>query len=349
MKWTAPPTANEEDFDTFLRYYKVVPMVHSAVDIQVDHCMASEYVLEPEAEEWSEAVDLPKILRETFYGLIVYGNWLIEFTDKPVPYTDRDGGFPGIVGVPPQVMQPQGVGNKIEAWTHRTDYSDQKLYLPDRDIVHIHTDILDGGKWGPGVIRSAFANLSMKLAMENMEFNVFKQFAQPIHTFMPPKDAKNPPTQAQMDQLLRDFDDMTEEEVRAMAVNKNIEVDIIGSGRTMPDFMPFITFNETQVYIAMGVPPVLLERGQNCTEATAKIQLAAFNRRTEARHHVVEDFFNRKILAYVEGKPKIKFNPPVEPSFNAPPTNAGGQQQDGGSQQQSGSVQVRQPGPPARA
>jgi hypothetical protein len=332
--WTAPPNSQENDFDAFLRYYKLVPMVHSAVDIQVDHCMASEYTLEPAAEEWAEAVDLPKILRETFYGLILYGNWLIEFAHENAPYTDRDGGFPGLLGVPPQTMNAQGIGNRITGWIHSMDWSDTKVYQPDVDIVHIHTDILDGSKWGPGVIRAAFNNLEMKMAMENLEFNVFKQFAQPIHTFMPPKDAKNPPTDAQMKQLLKDFDDLTEEEIRAMAINKNIEADIIGSGRTMPDFMPFITFNETQVYIAMGVPPVLLERGQNATEATAKIQLAAFNRRTEARHHIVEDFFNRKILPYAPGKPKLKFNPPVEPTFNVPATDEGDKR--GGEQQQPG-------------
>jgi hypothetical protein len=326
-RWVAEPNATDEDFDAFYALYKKIPIVRAAVDIQVDHMMASGYELEPKNEEWDEAVGLSARLRETGYGLIIYGNWLLEITRGPPPYSEA---FPGILGVPPQCMLPHGTGNEIEYWTERNNWGSTKKYLPDEDIVHIHTDILDGSKWGPGTMRTLYTVLNMKTAMENMDYNVFGQFAQPMHVFMIPKDGKNVPTRAEMQQFLRDFEDMTEEEIKAMAINKNVEIQIIGSDRNIPDFSFFIDHIDTQCYAGLGVYPVLMERGQNATEATAKIQLAAFNRRTEARQHIIEQFFNRKILNKLSPPCKIKFNPPVEPTFNVPATDAGKGGEQGG-------------------
>lgn len=342
QKWVAPPSADDQDFQAFYTLYKRRPIVHAAIDIQVDHCMASEYTLEPENEEWVDAVNLYERLRETFYGLLIYGNWLIELT-YDTPYRE---GFPGIIGIPPQLMQPHGIGNKIEYWTERNKWAGvEQKFKPDDDIVHIHTDIMDGDKWGPGLIRSVYTPLEMKASMENLHYNIVGQFAQPIHVFMVPKDAKNPPSRADMEQLLKDFDDMTEEEIRAMTINKNLEIQIIGSDRNIPDFSWFMEHNDTQVYAGLGVYPVLMERGQNATEATSKTQFAAFNRRTVARHRLVENFFNRKILSKLMPPSTIKFEPPVEPSFNVPAM----QKPEGGqSEQQGGSSPERNPAIQAR-
>lgn len=331
--WKSYPEAAPNDFRQFLDHYNRVPVVSTAIDLQVDECLSEGFKLTPVGgtpqtaiDNWARDCHFAKKLRQSILGKLVFGNWFV--------YKDYDprfcgGTLPNLQGVPPWMLNPVVQNGSITGYA-QVNAPAQPSYSPDQ-IGFIRGDSIDGSVWGKGLIAAANTEIVFKRAMEEQNFNIDRQYAHPIFLIIPSPELKNI-SSGDMAAMMRRFDDMVmqEEKTRIVGMPNAVEISILGAERKIPEtFIAWeVEHNDTQLFIKLRVPPVMLEKGQNATEATAKVQVATHNRYIKAQQDDIDETYNTDILLDNMGQPfaELEMMEPKEPSWQA---GAGMQKEQG--------------------
>lgn len=323
--WRQYPECAPDNFAQFLDHFNRVPVVSTAIGLQVDECLSESFKLTPVGDmsqdivdEWAAATHFARKLRQSILGDLVFGNWFIF---KDFDQSFYNGNLPNLQGIPPWVMSPiPGKGDDIAAFM-LVNVVGQPTFTKDQ-VGFIKGDSIDGSVWGKGLIAAANTEIVFKRAMEEQNFNINRQYAFPIFMMIPSPELKNI-SSGDMATMMRRFDDMVMqgEATRIIALPNCVEVSILGGDRKIPE--TFIAWemehNDTQLMIKLRVPPVMLEKGQNATEATAKVQVATHNRYIKALQDSIEEVYNTDILLDAERQPfaELEMMEPKEPSWQA--------------------------------
>lgn len=340
--WKSYPEFSEDNFWQMLDHYNRVPVVSTAIDLQVDECLSEGYQLtavgdmpQDIVDTWARDGHFHKKLRQAILGRQALGNWFI-YKDYDAAF--YNGNLPNLQGIPPWVLHPiKGKGDDVIAYV-AVNSPGQPNYDPSQ-IGFIKGDSISGSAYGKGLIAAANTEIVFKRSMEEMRYNIYKQYSFPIFLLMPSKDIKNI-SSGDMTTMMQRFDQMSEEKSRIVGLPNSMTLDIIGVERKIPEaFIAWaVEHNDTQLFIKLRVPPVMLERGQNATEATAKVQVATHNRFIKSVQDDVENVYNADILLDAQGQPfaELELLEPKEPSWQAGAGMTQGQQDQQGKPEQKG-------------
>jgi hypothetical protein len=331
--WKGIPEAPGDNWSRLLDHYNRVPAVSTAIDLQVDECLSEDYKLtairdvpQDTIDSWERDTHFRKKLRESLLGRLIYGNWYIHKDYDPRFYGGR---LPNLQGVPPWTLDPIPTHGNQVAYFQESGNPNGKTYSFD-EIAFIRGDNVAGSIWGKGLIAAANTEIEFKRLMEEQQFNIHRQYAHPIFLLMPSEEVKNIAS-GDMTTMMKRFDSMNDEKTRIVGLPNSMTLQIIGVERKIPEaFIAWVTeHNDTQLYIKLRVPPVMLERGQNATEATAKVQISSHNRYIKSLQDEHEDIYNADILLDRDGQPfaELEMFEPKEPSMEAGAAMKQGQEQ----------------------
>jgi hypothetical protein len=151
--WKQFPETAPDNFKQFLDHYNRVPVVSTAIDLQVDECLSEGFKLtatedtpQDVVDNWARDTHFAKKLRQAILGKLVFGNW---FVYKDYDSSFMNGNLPNLQGVPPWVMAPvPGLGGD---WTYFTLVNDPGQRVIEKRLVgFIRGDSIDGSVWARG-------------------------------------------------------------------------------------------------------------------------------------------------------------------------------------------------------
>jgi hypothetical protein len=157
--------------------------------------------------------------------------------------------------------------------------------------------------------------------MEAIQYNTFRQFAQPIIVVTPAEGMVLDETEAQS--LADSIADQVREKKKIIVLPRGgVELRILGAERKMPDFSHYVDHTEAQTVSALFTPWIVLGRGETSTEATAKVQVGVYNYFIKRVQRFIADKVNTWLLQphadlWGLSTPRLVFPEPVSPVFRA--------------------------------
>ena len=307
-----------------------VPMVRGSIDmaayavcaegLQFKDLSSPEQELEDDHPiyMWADEVNLEDHVFAATVGSLLYGDWYWERIDW--------NGMPAVKDVRPHLIKikvDRKTGSVITGYT-------QKLFAAQKDAASWKPGEMIGFHWNPmkkapggtSIVRPIVLRiLSYKLNMEAIQYNTFRQFAQPIIVVTPAEGMVLDETEAQS--LADSIADQVREKKKIIVLPRGgVELRILGAERKMPDFSHYIDHIEGNVVSALFTPWIVLGKGETSTEATAKVQIGVYNYFIKKVQRFIADKVNTWLLqphAELWGltTPRLVFPEPVSPVFRA--------------------------------
>ncbi len=293
-------TASEisDKLEKYEEIYKKVPLVQAAINYTADLAVGTGYNLI--SEDASAKMEVYEVLEQQDFGLLshrltrhllVYGNAYVEIVrlgDKIVELkllhpkdmkviTNDTGEVQGY-------EQVLGMGKNIK-------------FTPD-EIAHFKWNVIGDELYGTSAIESVVEAINVKLQMEHDLRLISHRYAAPQIQYAI-GNGEEPATEEQITEFESQLDNQTPEMdlVTSHLVNVK-DIRPISGSIGVEEFLKHI---ENQVIAGLQVPEVALGRGQNSTEATAKVQLGIFDRRVKAIQRVLTRQTERLIIEPLVG------------------------------------------------
>ena len=171
------------------------------------------------------------------------------------------------------------------------------------EIAHFKWNVIGDEIYGTSAIESVVEAINVKLQMEgDLRINSHRYAAPQIQYAIGTEG--EPATEDQITEFESQLDNQTPEMdlVTSHAVAVNTVRPLSGS----IGVEEFLKHMENQVIAGLQVPEVALGRGQNSTEATAKVQLGIFDRRVKAIQRVLTRQTERLIIEPLVGNNTVQ-------------------------------------------
>jgi len=198
------------------------------------------------------------------------------------------------------VLSKDGTG-EVVGYKQNVSVSKSIDFAPN-EIAHFYMNVVDDSAVGTSAIECIRNVLGIKLQMEQDLKLISHRYAAPqVHYKLGSSD--EPATIEQIDDFENQLNDHNPE--MDLITNYNISADVLrplGTKIGVEDFMNHI---EQQVVAGLQVPEVALGLGQNITEATAKVQVAIFDRRVKSIQEVLTAQINTKIIDQITRQPGL--------------------------------------------
>jgi len=293
-----------KNYATYERIYKEVPLVQAAINYTSDLTVGVGYELisdDPreikKVSEFLDSVNFHLLSHQIAKQLLVYGNSFVELVRVGDQIVDVKMLHPKTMEV---VLSKDGTG-EVVGYKQNVSVSASIDFAPN-EIAHFYMNVVDDSAVGTSAIECIRGVLGVKLQMEQDLKLISHRYAAPqVHYKLGSSD--EPATIEQIDDFENQLNDHNPE--MDLITNYNISADVLrplGSKIGVEEFLKHI---EQQVVAGLQVPEVALGLGQNITEATAKVQVAIFDRRVKSIQEVLTAQINTKIIDQITRQPGL--------------------------------------------
>jgi len=195
-------------------------------------------------------------------------------------------------------LSKDGTG-EVVGYKQKVSVSNSIDFTPN-EIAHFYMNVVDDSAVGTSAIECIRSVLGIKLQMEQDLKLISHRYAAPqVHYKLGSSD--EPATLSQIDDFENQLNDHNPE--MDLITNYNINADVLRPLGTKIGVEEFMKHIEQQVVAGLQVPEVALGLGQNITEATAKVQVAIFDRRVKSIQEVLTAQINTKIIDQITSRP----------------------------------------------
>jgi len=296
--------AKAEDYETI---YKVVPLVQAAINYTADLAVGTGYKLISEDKEQLKLVDeflqdqnITLIAHQICRHMLTYGNAFTEIVGIGKNLTEL------------RVLHPKAMDVSVDNSGNPVGYIQdlgygKQISFDLEEMAHFKWNVIGDNVMGSSTIEAIRGVLNIKLKMEQTLNLITRRYAAPQILYQFGNDNVSP-TDDQITQFKNDLDKHHPE--MDFVVPWWIDAKAINPIQNRIGVEEFLKHIENQVIAGLQVPEVALGRGQNSTEATAKVQQAIFDRRVKALQRVLISQFERLVIDRITNEPgvvKIEF------------------------------------------
>jgi len=298
----------EKKLETFEDIYKTVPLVQAAINYTADLAVGTGYELISEDEgakkkvdEFLKQQDFTLLMHRVTRHLLVYGNAYLELVRLGEKIVEMKLLHPKTM----EVVTSEDNTGEVIGYKQITGPAKTDVVPFDVDeIAHFKWNVIGDSLLGTSAIESVAGVLGIKLEMEKDFRLISHRYAAPQVHYKIGTDSE-PATDTQ----IANFESQLEEHNPEMDLISahTISADVInplGSRIGVEEFMKHI---ENQVIAGLQVPEVALGRGQNITEATAKVQIGIFDRRVKSVQRVLTNQTEALIIRQISEGVRIEF------------------------------------------
>jgi hypothetical protein len=278
--------------------YKKVPIVQAAINYTADLAVGTGYKLISEDEK--AKAEVAEVLEQQDFGLLshrlirhllVYGNAYVEIVKLGDKLVDLK-----LLHPKNMVVDTDDTG---EVKGYRQELGQGKtINFTSEEIAHFKWNVIGDEIYGTSAIESVVEALNTKLQMESDLRIISHRYAAPQIQYAIGTDAE-PTTEDQITEFESQLDNQTPE--MDLVTSHVVKVNTIRPLSGSIGVEEFLKHMENQVIAGLQVPEVALGRGQNSTEATAKVQLGIFDRRVKAIQRVLTRQTERLIIEPMVG------------------------------------------------
>ena len=287
-----------DKLEKYEEIYKKVPIVQAAINYTADLAVGTGYSLISEDE--TAKAKVAEVLDQQDFGLLshrltrhllVYGNAYVEIVKLGNKLVELK-----LLHPKNMVVEADDSG-EIKGYKQELGMGETINFSPE-EIAHFKWNVIGDEIYGTSAIESVVEAINVKLQMEGDLRLISHRYAAPQIQYAIGTDAE-PATEEQITEFESQLDNQTPEMdlVTSHAVKVNTIRPLSGS----IGVEEFLKHMENQVIAGLQVPEVALGRGQNSTEATAKVQLGIFDRRVKAIQRVLTRQTERLIIEPLVG------------------------------------------------
>lgn len=307
-KYFTKTREEKASLEKYEKIYRQVPIVQAAINYTADLAVGTGYHLVSEnetelkkVEEFLADNDFALLMHRVTRHLLIYGNAYMELVslgDNLIELkllhpktmrvlTSENGtgeviGYEQIVGPGPEDVETFGVD----------------------EIAHFKWNVVGDDLVGTSVIAPVINILNSKLMMEMDLGLISHRYAAPqVHYKIGSEE--DPATPDQISAFESELEEHNPE--MDLVTDHNIEVKEINPLKGKIGVEEFLVHVENQVIAGLQVPEIALGRGQNITEATAKVQVGIFDRRIKSIQRVLVNQSEDLIISRISKAVKIEF------------------------------------------
>jgi len=307
-----------EDADVFKAFYHDVPCVHDAIDTITDAVLQHGYEVQVEPKDLEETrkmvsdkleeFGLPHLLHQIVREYQVFGNAFLE------KLRDNEGRIAGLNAINPEYIRiKRDEHGRVEKYNQVIQGRLEVSFEP-QDIVHFKRNPIGDDPFGISICKPLKTIMETKLQSEEDIGKIIHYYGAPIRHFKFGTADKVVAPEV-VDDLRADIESMDPED--DIFTDGLVDIKVIGAERRTMAIEELMDRIENQVISGLEVPDVLLGRGRGATEATAKVQLRAFDRRVRSIQKYLKYIIDKEIVEEIvkdydlQGRAFIEF-PPLE-------------------------------------
>ena len=275
------------NFDEAERIYRNNGVVRAAIDMLTEMVMSGGFYIECEDEKALEAlnsfaadVNLDMKVREVISFLFIYGNAFMEKV------------FDGKKIVNVKVWAPQGFKVIRDPYGDVTSYEYWKngrkiATLSPEEVIHFRLNRVGNGVFGVGLIESNYQLLKIQEEMVECLPKLLRRYSDPRKVWLLPARMSDTDLQQFIDSL---------ENVKPgedIFLKGEADIKILEPSREVR-FNPYFDWINNQILEGLGAP--LLSLLKNSTEASARTQLEAVERKVESIQRYVKRKIEKELL-----------------------------------------------------
>jgi len=274
----------EKEYTLFEKYYKLVPLINATINYTADmttgagfHLVSENEQSKKEIEEFMIEFDVASIIHKITRQLLIYGNAYLEIVKTGMRISDLKLLHPKTM-----TIETDKFGT-IQQYIQQID-REQITFKPD-EIAHFKWNIVGDSPYGTSAIATVVGSTKIKLSMEYDLKLIAHRYAAPQVHYKVGTD-EFPAADSAIDELENDLQAIHPE--MDLVTDHTIDAKVIRPlGRDI-GVEGFVEHTENQVVTGMQVPEVVLGRGKGATEATANVQLEAFDRRVKSLQRIIK-------------------------------------------------------------
>lgn len=301
------------DLTLYENLYRKVPMAHAAINTTANQGLAQGFHFVKKengndkfveiCQEFSDRTNLLQVLDPVVKEMLIFGTAYLEIV-KGV------GTIELLKNIDPKSMTIfRDADGKVSKYQQKV--GTEEIDLNTEDIACFKYNKISNEPYGTSTLRSLVNIFQIKLNSEDSLGVILDHRANPTILWKVGTD-KNPGTSTMADEVKSRLDDLQKGDDPIMPHYVDAKVIGVEGEALRPE--QYLRHIEDQTVAGLEVPEVLLGRGRGATEATAQVQLQAFDRRIRYIQNIlsrtVEDQILKPLLE-IHGLTEIKDVPLV--------------------------------------
>jgi len=267
----------EKAYALYESYYRRVPLINATVNYTADMATGVGYHLVSDSEsdkkkieEFMTEFDVATIIHRITKQLLIYGNAYLEIVKTGKRITDLKLLSPKTITI---ITNEYG---DVEEYIQVISNLDDPIKFSPDEIAHFKWNVISDDTYGTSAIAAVVTNVKIKLSMEHDLSLIAHRYAAPqVHYKIGSDDY--PAADSAVDEFESDLAEIHPE--MDLVTDHTITSEVIRPLGKSIGIESYVDHIENQIIAGMQVPEVVLGRGKGSTEATANVQLAAFDRR----------------------------------------------------------------------
>jgi len=286
--------------------YRKIPMAHAAINTTANQGLAQGFHFVKKEDgndnavgickEFSDRINLLQILDPVVKEMLIFGTSYIEIVKT-------GGTIERLKNIDPKSMTIfRDDDSKISKFQQKV--GTEEIDLDVSDIACFKYNVLSNEAYGTSTLRSLVNIFQIKLNSEDSLGVILDHRANPTILWKVGTDT-NPGTSTMADEVKSRLDDLQKGDDPIMPHYVDAKVIGVEGEALRPE--QYLRHIEDQAVAGLEVPEVLLGRGRGATEATAQVQIQAFDRRIRYIQNILSRTIEDQIL-----KPLLEMHGMVE-------------------------------------
>jgi|GEM_PF-3595646 len=305
------------NLDLYESYYKKIPYIASFVNTTVEHAIGVGFKVKADTVDAEQKI--MEFFDETnfFSKLINIGKQMLIYGNAYLEVIRNDRGE--IVNC--KILNPKTIeverdekGRVIGYYQHLSKFPElnfdtktREVFFEPDEIVHFKWNVIADAPYGTSIVEPLRAVIANMLELEEYYVKIVGTYASPTVVWKFGND-NYPIKEDDIDDFMSNWENRNYN--TDIGVPHYVEPMVIGAKGSIIDPSQLFKHLQDQIVVGAGTPNAVLGLAENATEATANVQLTAFDRRIATLQKIIAEQVQDYILKPLVGAdvhPKLVF------------------------------------------